>query len=105
MVANFILLFHVKENLKEVFHRALFLFRFPPFCLTLPLVFNESISGHLDVRLFTVVSLHCHVGCESHLLRIIFYHWQRIWALQQSLITVFIQRVFHFFALSLLMNI
>ena len=85
MVANFILLFHVKENLKEVFNRALFLFRFPHFCLTLPLVFNESISGHLDVKDFSPL------GCESHLLLIIFYHWQGIWALQQSLITVFIQ--------------
>ena len=55
MVANFILLFHVKENLKEVFNRALFLFRFPHFCLTLPLVFNESISGHLDVKDFSLL--------------------------------------------------
>ena len=53
MVANFILLFHVKENLKEVFNRALFLFRFPHFCLTLPLVFNESISGHVYVKDFS----------------------------------------------------
>ena len=52
MVANFILLFHVKENLKEVFNRALFLFCFPHFCLTLPLVLNESISGHLDLKDF-----------------------------------------------------
>ena len=55
MVTNFILLFHVKENLKEVFNRALFLFRFPHFCLTLPLVFNESISGHLDVKDFSLL--------------------------------------------------
>ena len=53
MVASFIPLFHVKENLKEVFNRALFLFRFPHFCLTLPLVFNESISGHVYVKDFS----------------------------------------------------
>ena len=55
MVASFIPLFHVKENLKEVFNRALFLFRFPHFCLTLPLLFNESISGHLDVKDFSLL--------------------------------------------------
>ena len=55
MVANFILLFHVKENLKEIFNRTLFLFRFPHFCLTLPLVLNNPISGHLDVKDFSLL--------------------------------------------------
>ena len=64
MVANFILLFHVKENLKEVFDKTLFFFRFPHFCLTLPLVFNEFISGHLAVKDFSLLFLFPTVSCE-----------------------------------------
>ena len=45
--------FPCQKSLKEVFNRALFVFRFPHFCLTLPLVFNESISGHVYVKDFS----------------------------------------------------
>ena len=93
-----------KKILRKSFTVLYFFFIFLIFVWPLPLVFNESISGHLDIRLFTVGSLHCHVVCESHLLLIIFYRWQRIWALQQWLITVFIQRVFRFFVLSLVVQ-
>ena len=51
MIADFILLFHVKENLKEILNRTSFLFRFPH----LPLVLNEPISGHLDVKDFSLL--------------------------------------------------
>ena len=53
-LADFILLFHVKENLKDVFSRALIRFCFRDSRLKLPLLFNESISGHLYVKDFSV---------------------------------------------------
>ena len=67
MVADFILLFHVRENLKEVFNRALFPFRFAHFCLTLPLVFNESISGYLDVKDFSLLFPFATLSCGLRL--------------------------------------
>ena len=64
MVANSILLFHVKEKLKKVFNRTWFLF-----CLTLLLVFNESISGQVDVKdfplLFPFPTLSCGLWIPS----------------------------------------
>ena len=51
-LAYFILLFRVKENLKDVFDRALIRFRFPDSRLKLPLLSNESISGYLYVKDF-----------------------------------------------------
>ena len=53
-LVDFIFLFHVKENLKDVFSRALIRFRFPNSRLKLPLLFNESTSGHLYVKYFSV---------------------------------------------------
>ena len=52
-LADFILLFDVKENLKDVFNKTLFHFLYPHFCSKLPLLFDEPISGHLYVKDFS----------------------------------------------------
>ena len=67
LLADFIILFHVKENLKDVFNRASFRFHFLDFRLKLPLLFNESISGHLNVKEFSVsfATLSCGLRLSS----------------------------------------
>ena len=70
MVADFILLFQVKENLKKIFNRTLFLFRFPNFSLALPLVLNEPISGHLNVEDFSLLFPFATLSCGLRVLSI-----------------------------------
>ena len=107
VVANFILLFNVKENLKEVLNRALFLFRFPHFCLTLPLVFNESISGDLDVKdfslLFSFPKLSCGLWISSYIH--IFLSLTRIMGIATVINNSFYSISFSLFLWSLLVNI
>ena len=54
---------------KKIFNRTLLPFRFPHFCLTLPLVLNEPISRHLNVKdfslLFSFTTLSCVLGISS----------------------------------------
>ena len=66
-LAGIILLFHVKENVNNVFNRALFCFHFPHFRLKVPLLFNESVSGHLHVKHFSVLFPIATMSCRLQL--------------------------------------
>ena len=98
-LADFILLFHVKENLKDVFNRVLIRFRFPDFRLKLPLLFNESISDHLYVKDFSVSFPFATLSCGLQLSSVThnFYSLTRNMGtvLQLSLMIVFIVPIYY----------